>query len=405
MLAAVGAEGEDDRIQLVLSEVKGKDITELIASSKEKLASVPFGGVGNPAIASISKVEFLDVLSQIEGIDLDLYKHTVFLRVLEKVINCKDEIAQGYLMDCIKVFPDEYHSGISCMEIASPESLVQHQVVTDLRSSELSSTQMQLVDTGQECFSPGFLLSVKSWPAEIKARYVDMDTLETCLLKVTVTANLGMLLTPVARYIYSFRLAGILLILSYFHSRKSEGLDTNLTVITFQIFMARFISGLLIGIDDFFCAVGAAKIHVSRSAFLVSTRLIFSVGIGEQIGDKILFCFRLSALKWHPDKHQSPSQFSKEIGRPCTLLRNSGSQSHSCIDRNGSSGMCRDVGARLNFVNGTQFLSSVESIVDLKSRLKSSADVQHLSSFATVIVIKISIVPINSSIQDMVSQT
>ncbi|PHT46149.1 60S acidic ribosomal protein P2-4 [Capsicum baccatum] len=93
MLAAVGAEGEDDRIQLLLSEFKGKDITELIASSKEKLASVPSGGVGNPAIASISKVEFLDVLSQIEGIDLDLYKDTVFPRVLEKVINCKDEIA------------------------------------------------------------------------------------------------------------------------------------------------------------------------------------------------------------------------------------------------------------------------------------------------------------------------
>ncbi|KAM3289913.1 hypothetical protein P3S67_018202 [Capsicum chacoense] len=29
-----------------------------------------------------------------------------------EVINYKDEIAQGYLMDCIKVFPDEYHLGI-----------------------------------------------------------------------------------------------------------------------------------------------------------------------------------------------------------------------------------------------------------------------------------------------------
>jgi hypothetical protein len=27
-----------------------------------------------------------------------------------QVVNCKDEIAQGYLMDCIiQVFPDEYH--------------------------------------------------------------------------------------------------------------------------------------------------------------------------------------------------------------------------------------------------------------------------------------------------------
>ncbi|KAF3623556.1 hypothetical protein FXO38_12198 [Capsicum annuum] len=54
----------------------------------------------------------LYVLSQIKGIDLDLYKDMVFPRVLEQVINCKDEIAQGYLIYSIKVFPDEYHSGI-----------------------------------------------------------------------------------------------------------------------------------------------------------------------------------------------------------------------------------------------------------------------------------------------------
>lgn len=52
----------------------------------------------------------LHVLSQIEGIDLDMYKDTVLPRILEQVVNCKDEIAQYYLMDCIiQVFPDEYH--------------------------------------------------------------------------------------------------------------------------------------------------------------------------------------------------------------------------------------------------------------------------------------------------------
>ena len=44
MLYTVGAEAEDERIQLLLSEVKGKDITELIACGREKLASVPSGG-------------------------------------------------------------------------------------------------------------------------------------------------------------------------------------------------------------------------------------------------------------------------------------------------------------------------------------------------------------------------
>lgn len=52
----------------------------------------------------------LHVLSQIEGVDLEMYKETVLPRVLEQVVNCKDELAQFYLMDCIiQVFPDEYH--------------------------------------------------------------------------------------------------------------------------------------------------------------------------------------------------------------------------------------------------------------------------------------------------------
>ncbi|KAB1199959.1 Vacuolar protein sorting-associated protein 35A [Morella rubra] len=52
----------------------------------------------------------LHVLGQIEGIDLDMYKDFVLPRVLEQVVNCKDELAQYYLMDCIiQVFPDEYH--------------------------------------------------------------------------------------------------------------------------------------------------------------------------------------------------------------------------------------------------------------------------------------------------------
>ncbi|KAL8130095.1 hypothetical protein V2J09_019250 [Rumex salicifolius] len=44
ILGSVGAEADDDRIELLLSQVKGKDITELIASGREKLASVPAGG-------------------------------------------------------------------------------------------------------------------------------------------------------------------------------------------------------------------------------------------------------------------------------------------------------------------------------------------------------------------------
>ncbi|KAH0686265.1 hypothetical protein KY289_017027 [Solanum tuberosum] len=95
-----------------------------------------------------------------------------------------------------------------------------------------------------------------SWHAENKALYVCI--LETCSLKVNVFTSLGTLLlwkddsglAPVAKYLCSFRSASIMLIMSYFHRCKSEGLDTT-------------------------------KPLVSRSTFLVLTQLVFSVGLGE----------------------------------------------------------------------------------------------------------------------------
>jgi vacuolar protein sorting-associated protein 35 len=49
-------------------------------------------------------------LSQLEGVNEELYKTVVLPRTLEQITNCKDFIAQEYLMDClIQVFPDELH--------------------------------------------------------------------------------------------------------------------------------------------------------------------------------------------------------------------------------------------------------------------------------------------------------
>ena len=48
----VGVEAEDSNIELLLSEVKGKDFAELIASGREKLASVPSGGGGGAVALS-----------------------------------------------------------------------------------------------------------------------------------------------------------------------------------------------------------------------------------------------------------------------------------------------------------------------------------------------------------------
>ncbi|RIA86326.1 vacuolar protein sorting-associated protein 35 [Glomus cerebriforme] len=49
-------------------------------------------------------------LSQLEGVDLLLYQKTILPAILEQVINCKDIIAQEYLMEVIiQVFHDDFH--------------------------------------------------------------------------------------------------------------------------------------------------------------------------------------------------------------------------------------------------------------------------------------------------------
>lgn len=49
-------------------------------------------------------------LSQLDGVDVDTYAKTVLPRLLDQIVNCRDIIAQQYLMECIiQVFPDDYH--------------------------------------------------------------------------------------------------------------------------------------------------------------------------------------------------------------------------------------------------------------------------------------------------------
>ncbi|KAH7331974.1 hypothetical protein KP509_20G061600 [Ceratopteris richardii] len=54
ILGSVGAEADEDRIDLLLQELKGKDIVEIIAAGKEKLASVPAMGAGGAVSAPSS---------------------------------------------------------------------------------------------------------------------------------------------------------------------------------------------------------------------------------------------------------------------------------------------------------------------------------------------------------------
>ncbi|XP_004297978.1 PREDICTED: 60S acidic ribosomal protein P2-4-like [Fragaria vesca subsp. vesca] len=61
ILGAVGAEIDGHRIELFLSKVNGKNIDELVASGKEKLASVPSVGdtsaAAPPAVVQETKEE------------------------------------------------------------------------------------------------------------------------------------------------------------------------------------------------------------------------------------------------------------------------------------------------------------------------------------------------------------
>ncbi|KAF2226649.1 60s acidic ribosomal protein-domain-containing protein [Elsinoe ampelina] len=52
VLSSVGIEADGDRLDKLISELEGKDISELIKEGSGKLASVPSGGAGGAAPAA-----------------------------------------------------------------------------------------------------------------------------------------------------------------------------------------------------------------------------------------------------------------------------------------------------------------------------------------------------------------
>ncbi|VAH32183.1 unnamed protein product [Triticum turgidum subsp. durum] len=52
ILESVGCEIDNEKMELMLSQVKGKDITELLAAGREKFAAVPSGGGGGVAVSA-----------------------------------------------------------------------------------------------------------------------------------------------------------------------------------------------------------------------------------------------------------------------------------------------------------------------------------------------------------------
>eukprot|EP01134_Creolimax_fragrantissima_P006956 CFRG6956T1 len=49
-------------------------------------------------------------LSQLENVDIKLYNKVILPGFMDQIVNCRDAIAQEYLMECIiQVFPDDFH--------------------------------------------------------------------------------------------------------------------------------------------------------------------------------------------------------------------------------------------------------------------------------------------------------
>ncbi|KAM3338084.1 purine permease 3 [Capsicum galapagoense] len=62
----------------------------------------------------------------------------------------------------------------------------------------------------------------------------------------------------------------------YFYRRKNKGSDTKFYFITPRIFIASFVIGVVIGLDDFFYSWGGSKLPVSTSSLLIAAQLAFT---------------------------------------------------------------------------------------------------------------------------------
>ncbi|GMH03284.1 hypothetical protein Nepgr_005123 [Nepenthes gracilis] len=140
----------------------------------------------------------LHILSQIEGVDLEMYRDTVLPRVLEQVVNCKDELAQHYLMDCvIQVFPDEYHlQTLDILLAACPQlqptvdiKTVLSQLMERLSNYAASSTEVLPEFLQVEAFAKLSNAIGKVIEAQVDMSIVGAITLYTSLLTFTLRVH------------------------------------------------------------------------------------------------------------------------------------------------------------------------------------------------------------------------
>ncbi|XP_075654117.1 vacuolar protein sorting-associated protein 35A-like isoform X2 [Castanea sativa] len=124
-----------------------------------------------------------------------MYKDGVLPRVLEQVVNCKDELAQFYLMDCIiQVFPDEYHlqtldvllGACPLLEPSVDIKTVLSQLMERLSNYAASSTEVLPEFLQVEAFSKLSNAIGKVIEAQVDMPTVGVVTLYSSLLTFTL---------------------------------------------------------------------------------------------------------------------------------------------------------------------------------------------------------------------------
>lgn len=128
-------------------------------------------------------------LSQMNGVDLEMYKTTVLPRTLEQIVNCGDTIAQEYLMDCvIQVFPDDYHLATLEVFLETCGQLQERVNVKDIiitlmqRLANYAMTQPDAIPTGLEMFPMFHTNTTKIIQNSVKMALVDILALQVALV-------------------------------------------------------------------------------------------------------------------------------------------------------------------------------------------------------------------------------
>jgi len=111
-------------------------------------------------------------LSQLDGVDLDMYQKTILPSILEQVVNCKDVIAQEYLMEVViqVCFCHPFPPSHKCTESISSRFSRTNSISTHLDLSFLQQLNSTLKLTSNKSSSPSSIVSLPMLLAKQRAR-------------------------------------------------------------------------------------------------------------------------------------------------------------------------------------------------------------------------------------------